>query len=103
MHIANTDVRATSVLQITRSKTDLGRFCALPLRNKMIGTPPPRYITVISIMPDYSEELKLRNLCFNNTLHKRAKNITLKVRPHGRHKLKAIMIGSVGMIIYTGV
>ena len=52
-------------------------------------------------MPDYSEGLKLRNLCFNNTLHKRAKNITLEVRPHGRHKLKAILIGSVGMIIYT--
>ncbi len=101
MHIANTDVRATSVLQITQSKTDPGRFCALPLRNKIIGTRPPRYITVISIMPDYSEGLKLRNLCFNNTQHKRAKSITLKIRPRERHKLKAIMIGSVRMIIYT--
>ena len=103
MHIANTDVRATSVLQIPRSKTDLGRFCALPLRNKIIGTLPPRSITVIMIMQDYSGALKLRNQSFNNTLHKRAKNITLKFRPHGRHKLKVIMFGSVGMIIYTVV
>ena len=103
MHIANTDVRATSVLQITRSKTDPGRFCALPLRNKIIGTRPPRHITVVSIMPDYSGTLKLRNLCFNNTLHKRAKKITLGARPHGRHKHKVIMFGSVGMIIYTDI
>ncbi len=54
-------------------------------------------------MPDYSGALKLRNLSFDNTLHKRAKNITLEVWPHGRHKLKVIMIGSVGMIIYTAV
>lgn len=54
-------------------------------------------------MPDYSGALKLRNLCFNNTLHKKAKNITLKARPHGRQKLKVIMIGSVGMIIYTDI